>query len=117
MQVSPWEENDWRQFDDAGQRILDQPEKEIAAYAGPNGELTLMGLDTHGRALNATSEETPEYSIGELTPGTAFNLAIWNATGNGETVDAGAVTANAAGVVRVQVPLHAAFALTTVPVS
>ena len=117
VEVSPWEENDWRQFDDAGQRILDQPEKEIAAYAGPNGELTLMGLDTHGRALNATSEETPEYSIGELTPGTEFNLAIWNATGNGETVDAGAVTANAAGVVRFQVPLHAAFALTTVPVS
>jgi hypothetical protein len=117
VQVSPWEENDWRQFDDAKQRIFDQPEKEIAAYTGPNGELTFLGLDSHGRALNTTSAETPEYSIGELTPGMEFNLAIWNATGNGETVDAGTVTANAAGVVRFQVPLHAAFALTTVPVS
>ena len=48
---------------------------------------------------------------------TEFDLAIWNASGNGETVDAGTVTTNAAGVARVQVRLHAAFALTTVPVS
>jgi hypothetical protein len=117
VQVSPWEQDDWRLFDDAGQRIVDQPEKEIAAYTGPNGELTLMGLDTHGRGLNATSEETPEYSIGELPALTEFNLAIWNATGNGEAIDAGSVTTNAVGVARFQVPLHAAFALTTVPVS
>jgi hypothetical protein len=117
VRVSPWAEDDWRLLNDAGQRILDQPEKEIAAYTGPNGELTFLGLDTHGRALNTTSAETPAYSIGELTPGTEFNLAIWNATGNGETVDAGTVTANAVGVARFQVPLHAAFALTTVPIS
>ena len=66
VQVAPWAEDDWRLFDDAGARIVDQPEKEIAAYASPNGELTLMGLDTHGRALNTTSDERPAYSIGGL---------------------------------------------------
>jgi hypothetical protein len=111
VQVAPWDDDDWK-FG-----VLDQPEKELAAYADGDGHLTFMGLDSHGRALNATSEETPEYSIGELPALTEFNLAIWNATGNGETIDAGTVTTNAAGVARFQVPLHAAFALTTVPVS
>jgi hypothetical protein len=94
VQVAPWEENDWKLG------VLDQEEKELAAYASDDGQLTLMGLDTHG-----------------LPPLTELRLAIWNATGNGETVEAGTVATNAAGVARFQVPLHAAFSLTTVPIS
>ena len=48
---------------------------------------------------------------------TKFNLALWNASGDGENSLAGTVTTDAAGVARFEVPLHAAFALTTVPVS
>jgi hypothetical protein len=45
------------------------------------------------------SDEKPAYSVG------------------GQNQIVGSVTANAAGVVRFELPLHAAFALTTVPVS
>jgi hypothetical protein len=109
--VEPWAEDDWQ----VG--VADQPEKEVTAYAGPNGELTLMGVDTHGRDLNAASADRPGYSIGGLPPATTFNLAIWNAAANGENAIAGTVTTSAAGVARFEVPLHAAFALTSVPVS
>lgn len=109
--VDPWAEDDWK----VG--AADQPEKEVTAYAGPSGELTLLGLDTHGRDLNAASAETPAYSIGGLPPHTTFNLALWNAAANGENAIQGIVTTTAAGVARFEVPLHAAFALTTAPVS
>ena len=42
---------------------------------------------------------------------------MWNASGDGTNSIAGTVTTNAAGVARFQVPLQAAFALTTVPLS
>ena len=93
------------------------PEKEIAAYAGPTGELTFVGLDTRAQYLNVASPETPAYSIGGLPPSTTFNLAIWNATANGENAVSGTVTTSGAGVARFDVPLHGAFALTTVPMS
>jgi hypothetical protein len=109
--VDPWADDDW--VVGTG----DQPEKEVAAYAGPNGELTLIGLDSRGRDLNGASAETPAYSIGGLPPHTTFNLAVWNAAGSGENGITGTVTTNAAGVARFEAPLHAAFALTTVPVS
>ena len=68
--------------------------------------------------LNTASPEPPsEYSIGGLPPNTSFNLAVWNATGDGTNSIAGTVSTNAAGVARFEVPLQAAFALTTVPVS
>jgi hypothetical protein len=111
VEVSPWEENDWLlgHTDDA--------EKEIVAYTDGAGHVTLMGLDTHGRGLNGISGESPAYSIGGLPASTTFSLALWNATGNGESSLAGTTTTNAAGVARFEVPLHAAFSLTTVPVS
>ena len=119
--LEPWEENDWSvpAYGTAGGNTSkDQPEEELVAYAGPAGELTVMGLDTHGRGLNTVSPEAPsDYSIGGLPPNTAFNLALWNATGDGTNSIAGKVTTNAAGVARFKVPLQAAFALTTVPVS
>jgi hypothetical protein len=111
VQVSPWEENDWL----LGQS--DSPEKEIVAYSDAAGHLTLLGLDTHGRGFNAVSEELPDYSIGGLPASTAFSLALWNASGNGENSLGGTVTTDAAGVARFAVPLHAAFSLTTVPFS
>ena len=114
--VAPWADDDWK-LSETGQ-ANDQPEKELTAYAGPDGQLTLIGLDTHGRDLNAASAEPPgSYSIGGLPPTTAFTLAVWNASGDGTDTIAGSVTSSAAGVARFTVPLQAAFALTTVPVS
>jgi hypothetical protein len=121
IRVEPWESNDWTVPTYGGTGLItsdDQPEKELVGYAGPSGELTIVGLDTHGRALNTVSTDPPsEYSIGGLPANTAFNLAVWNATGDGTNSIAGKVTTNAAGVARFVVPLQAAFALTTVPVS
>jgi hypothetical protein len=118
--VEPWESNDWSvpAYGTIGGAVSDdQPEQELVGYAGPNGELTVVGLDTHGRDLNTVSTEPPsQYSIGGLPPNTTFRLAQWNATGDG-TDSVGTVTTNDAGVARFEVPLQAAFALTTVPVS
>ena len=110
VRVEPWEQDDWDPL------VRDEPEKEITAYVGGD-ELTVAGLDTRGRLLNTTSEETPIYSIGGLPPSTRFNLAIWNGTADGRTLPATEITTSPAGVARFPVPLHAAFALTTVDVS
>lgn len=110
--VDPWADDDWQ----VG--VADQPEKEIAAYAGPSGELTLIGLDSRGRDLNAASADAPAaYSVGGLPPNTSFTLAVWNAAANGENAIGGTVTTNSAGVARFSVPIHGGFALTTVPVA
>jgi hypothetical protein len=119
--LEPWESNDWTVPEYAlsgGDKSDDRPEKELVGYAGPSGQLTIVGLDTNGQELNAVSSEPPsKYSIGGLPAHTDFNLAVWNATGDGTNSLAGKVTTNAAGVARFEVPVHAAFALTTVPVS
>jgi hypothetical protein len=119
--LDPWESNDWSVETyglSGGDTSDDQPEKELVGYAGPNGELTIVGLDTNGKDLNSVSSDPPaQYSIGGLPAHTEFNLAVWNATGDGTNSIAGTVTSNAAGVARFEVPVHAAFALTTVPVS
>ena len=89
-----------------------------AAYAGASGKLTVVGLDTNGKSLNVASTDPPSsYSIGGLPPSTTFTVAEWNPTGDGTDSVAGPITTNAAGVARFEVPLQAAFALTTVPVS
>jgi hypothetical protein len=111
--VDPWADDDWKLSADGA--ADDQPEKELVAYRGPAGELTLLGLDSHGRDLNAASADKPAYSIGGLPPSTSFNLAVWNGDGTGQNSIAGTVTTNAAGVARFAIPLQAAFALTTVP--
>lgn len=120
IRVAPWDESDWgvHTYGIEGHSSKDTPEKELAAYAGQGGELTILGLDTKGRALNGSSAEPPPaYSIGGLPSSTPFTLAVWNASGNGENSVAGTVTTDAAGVARFEVPLHAAFSLTTVPVA
>ena len=110
VRVAPWARDDWDPL------VRDTPEKEIAAYVGSNEQLTLVGLDTRGRLLNTASAETASYSIGGLTPSTKLKLAIWNANGDGRQSPATAISTSAAGVARFNVPLHAAFALTTVDV-
>lgn len=116
LRVDPWADDDWRAATSEHPEYADQAEKEIVAYAG-SGALTLIGMDTHARGLNTTSPETVAYSIGGLQPSTTFSLALWNATGTGENATGSTVTTSAAGVARFEVPLHAAFALTTLPAS
>ena len=111
VRVDPWQLDDWDPL------VPDQAEKELTAYIGPSGQMTLIGLDTNGRLLNAVSAETAEYSVGGLPPNESFKLALWNAAGDGQNTIAGTVKTSEAGVARFEVPLHAAFALTTVPVS
>jgi hypothetical protein len=120
LRVGPWYDDDESvpQWHIEGHRSNDSPEQELVSFAGPNGELTVMGLDTNGRSLNTVSTDPPSsYSIGGLPANTAFRLAVWNATGDGTNSIAGTVLTNTAGVARFEVPLQAAFALTTVPVS
>ena len=116
VRVDPWADDDWA-LNESGDPF-DEPEKELAAYVGADDQLTVMGLDSHGRGLNAVSADpAAEYSIGGLPANATFNLALWNANGNGETSLAGTIETGPAGVARFKVPLHAAFSLTTVPVS
>ncbi len=37
VRIDPWTDDDWKQGE------VDQPEKELAAFAGPDGELTVWG--------------------------------------------------------------------------
>jgi len=113
--VDPWAE------DDAATRYdtphPDQLEQELTAFSGPDGQLTLVGLDTRGGALVAPNGESSSYSVGGLPPFTTFTLALWNENGDGTNSVAGTITTTAAGVARFDVPLQATFVLTTVPVS
>jgi hypothetical protein len=95
----------------------DQLEQELTAYSGPAGQLTVLGLDTSGGSLVEPNGKSSAYSIGGLPPFTTFTLAVWNANGDGTNSVAGTITTSAAGVARFDVPLQAAFTLTTVPVS
>lgn len=120
VRVDPWDESDWSvpTWGIEGHSSSDTPEKELAAFAGPDGELTIMGLDTHGRDLNVASPgPSVPYSIGGLPPNTNFNLIVWNAAGDGTNTVVGTVPTNSDGVVRFNVPLQGAFSLTTLPVS
>jgi hypothetical protein len=84
-----------------------------ATYAGPNGEVTVVGLDRAGGQLNGSSPTLVPYAIGGLPPSTTLHLTEWNQNGDGRTTDAGTVTTNDLGVARIDVPLQAIFALTT----
>lgn len=85
--------------------------KQLAAFAGPAGELTVLGLDTRG-AL--TDDATPEtYAIGGLPPGAELSVVIWNRGGRGKLFVEPPVVPGAEGVAQVTVPRRAVFALTT----
>jgi hypothetical protein len=113
--VDPWTDDDAATRFDAPKP--DQAEQELTAFNGPDGQLTVVGLDSNGRSLIAPNGESSSYSIGGLPPNTPLTLALWNGSGDGTSSVAGTVTTNAAGVARFDVPLQAAFVLTTVPVS
>jgi hypothetical protein len=118
LRVEPWADDDWAvpaYKVTGGATTNDRPEKELVAYAGPAGEVTVVGLDTRGKDLNTPSTEpAAKYSIGGLPASATLRLAVWNGTGDG-TNAVTTVATNAAGVARFEVPLQAAFALTTVP--
>ena len=86
--------------------------KLAASYAGPNGRVTVVGLDRAGGQLNGASTTLVPYAIGGLPPATTFHLVQWNRTGDGTTNDAGTVTTDDAGVASFVVPQQAVFALT-----
>jgi hypothetical protein len=91
--------------------------KQLTAFAGPDQELTVLGLDAAGGALNGVSPIEVTYAIGGLPAGATFNVVVWNRTGDGRNEVVGTVAANNAGIATLAVPLHAVFALTTKPVS
>jgi hypothetical protein len=84
-----------------------------ASYAGPNGEMTVVGLDRAGAQLNGPSPTLVPYAIGGLPHSKSLHLIEWNQNGDGRTADAGMVTTDDVGVARIDVPLQAIFALTT----
>jgi hypothetical protein len=91
--------------------------KQLTAFVGPEGELTVLGLDAGGGALNGVSSTEVGYTIGGLPAGATFTFVVWNRAGNGRNEVVGTIGADDGGVVTVAVPLHAVFALTTKPVS
>jgi hypothetical protein len=91
--------------------------KLLAGYAGPAGELTVLGLDTSGAQLNTLSSETRTYSIGGLPAFAVLHLAVWNEHGDGQNAVDGDVVVDPAGVATISVPLNAVFSLTTMPVA
>jgi hypothetical protein len=115
--VAPWDESDWSvpAYGVEGHASKDTPEQELAAYAGPNGELTVAGLDTAGGSVQAASPTVASYSIGGVAPSTAFRVVYWNRDGGGQLSAPELVTSDDAGVVHVDAPLTAMFALTTLP--
>lgn len=89
--------------------------KRLVAFAGGPGELTILGLDSRGARLNDGSSPEVPYEIGGLPKRRALNLVVWNRGGGGKLV-LEAVRMDAEGVAQVGAPLHAVFALTTLPV-
>ena len=118
--VEPWEENDWAvpAYGIEGHTSSDHAREGARGVRRPGRRAD----DRRARHERPEPERRVDgrpasYSIGGLPASTSFKLALWNATGDGTNSIAGTVTTNAAGVARFEVPLHAAFALTTVPVA
>jgi hypothetical protein len=91
--------------------------KQMTAFAGPEGDLTILGLDTAGAALDGVSPKQIGYVVGGLPAGAKFTLVVWNRDGAGANEAVSTTTVDGAGVARVTVPLHAVFALTTKAIS
>ena len=89
----------------------------LAAYLGPLGQQTVVGLDTAGAQLNTSSTTQVPYSIGGLPPSRKLRLIVWNQAGDGLDGPTAMVTTDAAGVATITVPQHAVFVLTTLRVA
>ncbi|MGB2952418.1 MAG: hypothetical protein WBB74_03360 [Gaiellaceae bacterium] len=87
--------------------------KLVTAYDGPNGELSLIGLDTDGAMLNAVSRLQIPYSIDGLPPDLAFRIVYWNADGSDQITSGGVIRSDGLGRLTVSAPLQSVFALTS----
>ena len=94
---------------------LDPEHKLVTAYAGPAGELTVVGMDTGDPEFKLADEELP-YTVGGLPAGTTFRIVTWNGASVGALADEGTVTSDSDGVVDLTTHRHAVWALTTLPV-
>ena len=86
----------------------------VTAFTGNGGRWTVIGLDRAGGQLNVVSSQTVTYSIGGLPPDTVFRFVPWNVGGDGLDGPVAPIRSDAAGVVALAIPQHAAFALTSI---
>jgi hypothetical protein len=93
---------------------LDGEHKLVTAYAGPAGELSVIGMDT-GDPEFKLADELADYTIGSLPPSATFRVVTWNGATVGALADEGVIVANADGVVHLTAHRHAVWALTTLP--
>jgi len=91
--------------------------KLVVAYAGPAGELTVIGLDTAGATTNGIATTMSSFDVGGFAPHARLSLVRWNTDGTGTVGKPIRLQAKAAGTVHLGVPLQAVFALTTLPLS
>ena len=114
LAVDPWTLDDQAtRYDDPHP---DQPEQELTAYAGADGQLTVVGLDTWRRPRRA---ERPVVVVQRRWAAAVHGVharALERERRRPE-LRRRHITTSAAGVARFDVPLQAAFVLTTVPVS
>jgi hypothetical protein len=92
------------------------PAKLLTAYVSPASDVTILGLQMDGAAIQTTSSAPVPYSVGGLPPNTFFRLLVWNGDGRGDIVDKGFLDTGASGVVEFTAPLDSVFALTNTPI-
>ena len=85
----------------------------VTAFDGPDGRLTILGLDTSGGTLDDTSPTESPYDLTGLPADTTFRLHLWNAGGDGLNTLRGRPRSDASGALSLTAPLHTVFALTT----
>lgn len=89
------------------------PSKIVVGFDGPDGRLTILGLDTDGGSLNTVTTIQRSYRLAGLPPNTSFQLRYWNFGGDGRNTAPAVLRSNASGLVTVTAPLHSVFAITT----
>jgi hypothetical protein len=92
------------------------PSQRVVAFTRDE-QLTIAGLDTAGRMLNAASPHTSTYEIAELPKNTTFQLCFWNKNGDGQNSFNDEARSNGSGRITITAPLHSMFVLTTRQIS
>jgi hypothetical protein len=93
----------------------DAPEgKLVVGFSGPAERLSVVGLDTNGAVLNATSPRLSTYVLEGLPESTSFLLRSWNHGGKGRTVTRGRLRSDSSGSLPVRAPIHSVFAITSI---
>jgi hypothetical protein len=88
------------------------PSQRVVAFTH-NQQLTIAGLDTAGRMLNAASPRRSTYEITGLPKNKTFQLCFWNKNGDGQNSFNDQARSNGSGKVTINAPLHSIFVLTT----